>query len=213
MHRYSYTGAGDSLEYSHQDAQLLTHRCWWLTWVLASRCTATHTQVLVTHLITHVKMHRYSYTGAGDSLEYSHQGAQLLTHRCYWHTWVLTSRCTATHTQVLVTHLSTHTKMHSYSHTGASDSLDYSPQDTQLLTHRCWWHCDTLEYSHQDAQLLTHRCWWLTWVLTSRCTATHTQVLVTHLSTHIKMHSYSHTGASDSLEYSHKDPQLLTPRC
>jgi len=27
--------------------------------------------------------------------------------------------------------------MHSYSHTGASDALDYSPQDAQLLTHRC----------------------------------------------------------------------------
>ena len=42
---------------------------------------------------------------------------------------------------------------------------------------------------------------------------THTQVLVTHLSTHLKMHSYSHTGASDVFEYSHQDAQLLTHRC
>ena len=42
----------------------------------------SHTQVLVTDLITHIKVHSYSHTGAGDTLEYSHQGAQLLTHRC-----------------------------------------------------------------------------------------------------------------------------------
>jgi len=192
MHSYSHTGASDTLEYSHQGAQLLTHRCWWHTWVFASRCTATHTQVLVTHLSTHLKMHSYSHTGASDALEYSPQDAQLLTHRCLWRNWVLASRCTATHTQVLVTHLSTRIKMHSYSHTGASDALDYS---------------------HQGALLLTHRCWWHTWVLASRCTATHTQVLVTHLSTRIKVHSYSHTGASDALEYSPQDAQLLTHRC
>jgi len=27
MHSYSHTGACDSLDYSHQGAQLLTHRC------------------------------------------------------------------------------------------------------------------------------------------------------------------------------------------
>ena len=70
------------------------------------------------HLITHIAMHSYSHTGASDTLEYSHQDAQLLT-------------------QVLVMRLSTHIKVHCYSHAGASDALDYSHQDAQLLTHRC----------------------------------------------------------------------------
>jgi len=53
-------------------------------------------------------------------------------------------------------HLSTRIKVHSYSHTGASDALDYSHQDAQLLTHTGA--SDALEYSPQDAQLLTHSC-------------------------------------------------------
>jgi len=37
----------------------------------------------VTRLSTRIKMHSYSHTGASDTLEYSPQDAQLLTHKCW----------------------------------------------------------------------------------------------------------------------------------